>query len=434
MATPRELIDTHPVSGLQYLVLGLCILLNVFDGYDVVSIAYTAPAIAEAWAVSPENLGIIFSASLAGMTLGAVVLAPFTDTIGRRRMILFALGLDTVGMLGTVFASDVVELVIWRFVTGAGIGAMLASLTALVTEYAPERRRNVLIAILQAGYPVGATGGGFLAAWLIPAFGWQSVFLLGGVASAVVLVIMALALPESLDFLARKRPPGAMERANRILARMNLPAIARWPDTDDDTAASHPGVLCSARRRVPTALLWTAFFFSFLTLYFLLSWLPKILVDMEYAQADGLQAGILFNAGAVLGVVGLGWLADQMSLRALIAAFLVIGGGAMVGFGVVGAQLALLLVGAFVIGLFVDGGFAGLYALAARLYPTEIRTTGIGWAIGLGRMGGIAGPYLGGLAFAAGWSLLAIMLAFAVPLVLAAIAVMAIRLEPVETS
>lgn len=428
MATPRGLIDSHQISGLQYAVIGLCILLNVFDGYDVVAIAYTAPTISESWGVSPENLGVIFSASLAGMTLGAVVLGPFTDTVGRRRMIIFALCLDTIGMIATAWAETVAQLVIWRFVTGLGIGAMLASLTALVAEYAPRRRRNLLISMLQAGYPVGATGGGFLAAWIIPNFGWQSVFLAGGIASAVVLSFTIAILPESLDFLARKRPAGGMARANRILSRMQLPPIENWPDVTDDRAASHPSALFAGALRMPTLMLWSAFFFSFLTLYFLLSWLPKIVVDQGYTQTQGLQAGIIFNAGAIIGVVGLGWLADKLSLRALIAGFLLVGSGTMIAFGLLGEAMAAILAIAFLIGLFVDGGFAGLYAVAARLYPTEVRTTGIGWAIGLGRLGGIAGPYLGGLAFAAGWSPPVVMLAFATPLALAALAVMAMHL------
>ena len=429
MQTPRQLIDSHPISGLQYAVLGLCILLNVFDGYDVVSISYTAPTIAEAWSVPPEQLGIIFSASLAGMTLGAVALAPFTDTIGRRRMIIFALALDTIGMIATAYATSVMQLVAWRFVTGLGIGAMLASLTALVAEYAPARRRNLLIAILQAGYPVGATGGGFLAAWLIPIYGWQSVFMVGGIASAVVLVIIAVMLPESLDFLSRKRPAGGLDHANRILGKMKLPKLERWPDIAEVSTQSHPGALFAAAFRSRTLFLWTAFFFSFMTLYFILSWLPKIVVDLGYSQPEGLTAGIYFNAGAIIGVVGLGWLADRMSLRLLIAAFLAIGGGTMVMLGLLTSELAMILGLAFVIGIFVDGGFAGLYAVAARLYPTEVRTTGIGWAIGLGRLGGIAGPYLGGLAFASGWDLPVVMVAFAAPLALAALAVMAIRLS-----
>lgn len=428
-----RLIDAHPVSALQYAVIGLCILLNVFDGYDVVAIAYTAPTIAEQWQVAPEALGVIFSASLAGMTAGAVLLAPFTDRIGRRQMIIWALALDTVGMLATVFAADAVQLGLARFVTGLGIGAMLASLTSLVTEYAPRRRRNLAIGLLQAGYPVGATGGGFLAAWLIPAYGWQSVFLLGGIASAAVLLIIALMLPESLDFLARKRPTGGLERANRILSRMGIPALAQWPELPPDLAASNPLALFASRFRSHTILLWTAFFFSFLTLYFLLSWLPKIVVDLGFLQSEGLRAGIVFNAGAILGVVALGWLADRSAIGRLIALFLVIGGAAMVAFGALSATMAMILALAFIVGAFVDGGFAGLYAVAARLYPAELRTTGIGWAIGLGRLGGIAGPYLGGLAVGAGLATTALFALFAAPLLIAALAVLAIGRDALET-
>lgn len=427
-----RLIDQGEFSMTQKLVVAICFILNVLDGFDVVAISYAAPAISEAWTIAPATLGLVFSAGLAGMTIGAIFIAPYTDLIGRRRMILGALVVITVSMWATGYAQTPLHLIIARIATGLGIGAMLASLTSMVAEYAPERRRNFAIGFLQAGYPVGATGGGLLAAAILSEFGWQSLFFAGAFLSALMIPVVIIWLPESIAFLAARQPAGALQRINRTLQRMGRTAIDALPEISAKKGAASVRALFARGHAESTLKLWLAFFMCFFTLYFLLSWIPKIVVDAGFAQQEGIWAGVSFNLGAIIGVVGLGYLADRAGLRRLITLFLLLGGGTMVAFGFAPAGIAVLYALAFLIGAFVDGGFAGLYSVAARIYPTQIRTTGVGWAIGAGRLGAVAGPYVGGLLLAWQWPMEGAFALFAAPMVIAAAAIWVLRRPEVE--
>ncbi|SIN65508.1 benzoate transport [Parasphingorhabdus marina DSM 22363] len=420
----RQSIEDQPVSWLQLLVLLICFALNILDGFDIVAISYAAPAISDAWSLSATNLGIVFSAGLAGMTVGAMFLAPVTDVIGRRKMILIALVINAISLAATAWSQTLWQLVAARFVVGLSIGSMLASLTALVAEYMPARHRNLAVCILQCGYPIGATGGGFLAAWLIPVHGWESVFLFGLLITVLAIPVVYFALPESLEYLAKRRPASALQITNRVRARMELPALHELAEGEDkDIPSAQVHSLLTADNRRKTLLLWAAYFFCFFTLYFLISWIPKILVENGFTQDQGINAGIAFNGGGILGVLMLGYLADKKGLTRLIGLFLAIGCVSLLAFGTISAGFAVTLLLSFVVGIFVNGGFVGLYAMAAGLYPTEIRTTGIGWAIGAGRFGGIAGPYVGGLLVAAQLPLPLTIAIFALSLIFAIAAV-----------
>ena len=194
----RTVIDDSPVTGVQILVIGLCFFLNMLDGMDVLAIAFAAPMIADNWSVSPQALGIVFSAALVGMAIGAVFISPYADVIGRRNMILISLVVISIGMIATASAETVLQLVILRLISGLGIGAMLASLTSMVAEYAPERHRDLSIVFLHAGYPVGAVITGFIAAYLLPEYGWQPLFVVAGIISLVSIPLIWFLLPESL--------------------------------------------------------------------------------------------------------------------------------------------------------------------------------------------------------------------------------------------
>lgn len=431
----RARIDEAPLSRLQISVIIICFFLNILDGYDVVAIAYAAPEISEQWKISPAQLGIVFSAGLIGMTVGAMFIAPLSDLIGRRTMLLLALAVNCVSVTLTSTSSNVVELIIWRVIVGLTIGSMLASLTSLVAEYAPARMRNFSIGLLQAGYPVGATAGGFLAVWLLPILGWKSVFWFGGAITLAVIPIVYFWLPESIEFLVRRRPKNALRQVNKILTKMKWAKESELPSNGPEKlAGAYLSSLLTTEYRRSTLFLWLSFFMCFFTLYFLVSWIPKIAVNSGFTQQAAISAGTFFNLGAVLGVALLGYLADKMSLRGLIAGFLIIGAVFTVAYGFLSTGLVALLALAFLVGAFMDGGFAGLYAVAARIYPAEIRTTGVGWAIGAGRFGGIAGPYIGGLTIAWNWPASASFALFAAPLVIAAIAVMLIKPFALEAS
>ncbi len=422
----RELIDSRPMTGLQYTVIILCFLLNVVDGMDVLVISYAARTLATEWAISPEALGVVFSAGLFGMTAGALFLAPIADYLGRRTLILFCLVVMSAGILLTAYAQNITQLTALRFATGLGIGAMLASAATMTAEYAPDRRKNFLVSAVLAGYPVGATLSGVVAASIIPEFGWRTMFTVAGFATALAFPLVYLFLPESLNFLVKVRPANALEKANRILRSMGCSELSELPIAVAAAVRSKVSSLFAAGKNAPTLWLWLAFFMSFATLYFLLSWIPLLAASTELSPRLAIYAGAVFNLGAIFGILLQGYSSQVLGLRRAIGAFLVGAAGLMAVFGLVSGSVAVLALFGL-IGFAVQGGFTGLYSVAARLYPTEVRTTGVGWAIGAGRTGAIIGPVLGGIFIGLGLSMSANFMIFAVPLVVAAVATALIR-------
>ena len=431
MTDIRKLIDSQPISGLQYTVIAVCFLMNVLDGMDVLIISYAAQALATEWAISPEALGIVFSAGLFGMTAGALVLAPLADYLGRRSLILFCLVVMSAGILLTAYAQNVTQLTALRFASGLGIGAMLASVATMAAEYAPDRRKNLMVSIVLSGYPVGATLSGVVAASIIPEFGWRTMFTVAGLTTALALPLVYLLLPESLNFLVKVRPAKALEKANRILRSMDCAELSEFPPAAEPAAHSKVSSLFSDGRSAPTLWLWLAFFMSFATLYFLTSWIPLLAANTGLSPRLAIYAGAVFNLGAIFGILLQGYSSQILGLRRSIGVFLVGTAVLMVVFGYISGSIAVLVLFGL-IGFAVQGGFTGLYSIAARLYPTEVRTTGVGWAIGAGRTGAIAGPILGGILIGIGLSMSTNFIVFAVPVVVAAVATVLIRSKEIS--
>ena len=433
----RQLIDEKPISGLQLRVVLGCFALNMLDGFDVLAIAFTAPTISQEWQLTPYVLGIIFSAGLIGMTLGAAFIAPYTDVIGRRAMILLSLLAIGASMAVTGMTDNAKEMIAMRVITGLGIGSILASLTSLTAEYTPARKRSLAVGFMQVGYPLGATVGGFAAVWLIQAYGWQAVFYFGSALSFAAALCAYFFLPESLEFLSSRQPAHALARMNRILTRMGWPLLETMPAPPAVVAKPSVTSILTPDYRNWTLLLWCGFFASFLTLYFLFSWVPKITVDAGLPVDKGIYIGTALNFGAFLGGCILGYLSDRFGVRPLIIWFFSGGVVFMLAFGFAPPEVGLLLILAFLLGFCVLGGFVGFYISAACLYHTEIRTTGVGWSIGAGRTGAIIGPYLGGVLINMGYSTSVNFIVFAVPLVLASVVIYLLRapqLEPGATS
>lgn len=416
----RNYIDDKPLSVLQIRVVCICFFLNMLDGIDVLAISFAAPVIAQDWAVTPQTLGIVFSAALVGMAIGAVVISPYTDVIGRRNMILASIALISAGMIATAFAQSVTQLTILRLIAGLGIGSMLASLTSMVSEYTPDKHRNMAILVLHAAYPIGAIIAGFIAARVLPDFGWRPLFTFAGIISLVAVPLVVLGLPESLEFLVSKQPRNALPKINRILSGMTQEPLDSLPEKLNlDEKGSGLAALLSPELKVPTLVLWLAFMMSFATLYFLFSWVVKLAVEAGLNIAHAMYAGISLNLGAFFGSVSLGYLSSRFGLKPTISIFFLCGAVMSVVYGNFNISVAVVLVLIFILMYFVQGGFTGLYAVAARLYPTEIRTTGVGWAIGAGRIGAILGPSLAGFILGAGISINWTFVIFGLPLVIA---------------
>lgn len=423
----QSLIDEGRITGLQWTVFVVCFLMNALDGMDVLVISYAAPLLAEEWGIAPGALGVVFSSGLLGMTAGAMFVAPYADRIGRRNMILLSILITGIGVFATAAVSSIGPLVALRFCSGLGIGAMLASVATMASEYAPDRRRNLILSTVLAGYPIGATLFGVFAADIMPIFGWQSIFIAAGVATLSTFPLVWLLLPESLTYLIRMQPPGALEKISAIMQRMGARnAPSKLPAPEIKTEKQNVTALFDAELAGSTTLLWSAFFMCFAALYFLTSWIPRLASSAGLALELAIYAGVVFNLGAVFGIATSGLISQQLGLRRTIALFLLCTALVMGGFGfATGSALILVLFG--LIGFFIQGGFVGLYAVAARLYRTEVRTTGVGWAIGAGRTGAIVGPLIGGGLVAYGLSIGTNFRWFALPLVAAAVFTLLIR-------
>jgi benzoate transport len=416
----------------QLVVMLLCFLANVNDGMDVVIMSYIAPTIMEEWVIGADSMGVVFSVSLLGMALGGIGLSPLADYLGRRKVVIAALAISSTATILCGLVTNVTQLMILRFFIGVGIGTALPCMAALISEYAPEKYRNFAVGALYAGWPLGSIFTGFVSAWTIPAFGWQATLVGAGVLTAIQLPFLWIFLPESMQYLVKRKPAGALEKLNAIFARLDHPPVSEMPLPDE--AYSKPGVagLWSDGRALSTALLWGAMIFGFASLWFTIAWIPQLATMAGLDVTNARIAGAIFNAGAFIGTLTLGLITVRMKLQPTIMTFLVSAAVVMVLFGVFRFSLPITMMIAFVIGFLQMGGFNGIYALGTQLYPMEVRSTGVGWMTGVGRAGAILGPLIGGVLIEADLPLSVIFLVFAVPTVLCALCAYLVNLGSVR--
>lgn len=419
-------IEHGPMSRFQVVAIMLCMIINMMDGFDVLVIAFTAPSIAAEWGLTPSAVGLLLSSGLTGMVIGALLIGPLGDRIGRRRLILICLVVITVGMLLSGFCQSAPQLVAMRLLTGLGIGGILPGLNTIVAEYSSLRWRSFSVSLMQAGYPVGATLGGILTALLLANYGWRSTYFLGAVASAIMIPLVWRQLPESLDYLLARRPVHALERINQLLARMGKPSATALPEVSFvptrksnvySELFSNPALLSRVM------LLCTAFFTMMLTFYFVMSWTPKILVDSGLSTTQGISGGIVLNLGSIVGCVLIGYLSSRWSLTRLIMAYVLMTAVLMTLFSQVVEPIGLMILVAAWLGFFMSGAMVGLYALSPELYPPANRAVGISIATGVGRIGGLVAPLLAGLLFEYGLPQRDGYIVFALPLLVTLISV-----------
>jgi benzoate transport len=415
-------------------IIAICVLINMLDGMDVMVIAYVAPALSRDWNIGFELLGAIFSAGLAGMMIGSIVVAPFADRVGRRPVILAALVMMTLGMVGTGLAKGLAVFLVCRGLAGIGIGALLASIATMVAEYAPTRSRAFAMGMFQSSYQIGAILTGLVSLWSIPTLGWQATLVGAGLVSALALPLVWFVLPESLHFLEHSQHQGALEKSNALRLRLGQPeytALPPKPSSDKRTLVItglfREGLL------LPSLLLWLSIFMAFAVLYFVTNWIPRLSTEAGLSIEKAIWAGMVFNAGGFIGALSIGWLADRLQMGQLIRSFLVIGGVLLVLFGLPMPLPATLLVAAL-IGFTLQGGFSGFYALTASLYDPEVRSTGIGWAIGIGRGGSVLGPFVGGLLLVQELPLWLVFACFAAAMALAGVLAALVRRKAIPAA
>jgi benzoate transport len=423
----KGVINDRSMTGFQVAAVAICVLLNVLDGFDVLVVAFTASEVSREWELNATQMGALLSAGLAGMSAGSILVAPLADVWGRRAVVLASLGLVTLGMLASALSRSMLDLAALRVVTGLGIGGMLASLTVITSEYSSDKRRNLCVSLVATGYPIGAVLGGSLAAILIARQGWRAVYACGGLVSLALIPIVLTRLPESLDFLLARRDPESLARINRLLRALGHAELGELPAPPRASAPrAAPRALFKAPLGVLTLLIWTAFFTHMLCFYFVVSWTPKLLVAAGLATAHGISGGVVLSLGGIVGGLGLGFASSRWRLSSVTGCFMLLAGMSMALFGLFAGSLDAALPLAFGVGFFIYGAMMGIYTLTPQLYPALSRATGMGFAIGVGRVGGILSPILAGVLLDAGVRAERVFLVFAAPLLLALSAVLAL--------
>jgi benzoate transport len=425
----KSVVDERPMARFQWLAVGICIVLNMIDGFDVLVMAFTASSVSAEWSLNGAQIGLLLSAGLFGMAAGSLFIAPWADRYGRRPLILFCLLLSGAGMLLSALSQTPLQLALLRGLTGLGIGGILASSNVIASEYANKRWRGLAVSLQSTGYALGATLGGLLSVWLLTHFGWRSVFIFGGAVTLAVIPLVLLYLPESLDFLIARRPANALVRINRLAARLGQPELRELP-----VALSAPtsgrgrlAQLLSPDSRRTTLLIWLLFFLVMFGFYFVMSWTPKLLVSAGLSAQQGISGGVLLSVGGIFGAALIGGLASRWRLTRVLSLFMLITAGLLVLFVGSASSVSMALGLGLLIGLFANGCVAGLYALSPIVYDASVRTTGVGWGIGIGRIGAILSPTVAGLLLDSGWQPLHLYGVFAVVFVIAAAVLLQLR-------
>lgn len=430
---PRQTILQSPMGVLQIIVVFIAVGLNALDGFDVMSISFASTGIAKEWGIDKAVLGAVLSMELIGMAAGSVVLGGVADRIGRRPTVLGCLVLMTVGMLMATSASGVYALSFWRVLTGLGIGGVLAAINAITAEFSNARRRDACVSFMSIGYPLGAVFGGVIVAQLLKTHDWRSVFYFGAGFTAMLIPLVWFLVPESVHWLARQQPVGALIRINRALERMGHSTIAALPAQVVNVAKGSIADIFAPALIATTVILTIAYFFHVTTFYFILKWVPAIVHDMGFPASSA--AGVLTwaNVGGAAGGALFGVLTQKLPLKPLTIVTMAL---ATVGVVIFGRsppdvdRLALLAAGA---GFFGNAGIVGMYAIFARAFPTHVRAFGTGWAIGVGRGGAALAPWVAGLLFKHGHPVPQVAAVMAMGSMIAGFALLFLKMRPDET-
>lgn len=399
------LVDARPVGTRQVAIVLLCFLAQLVDGFDTQAAAFVAPALSAHWHLAPGAMAPVFAAAAFGTLIGSLAIGPLGDLVGRKTVLVGSLLLAAAAMLSTPLVRTLDALIALRFVTGLPLGAIIPMTIVMANEWSPTHRRGTMVTLMTAGFALGAIIGGLTSAALLPRFGWPSVFVAGAAGTLAVAGAIALAMPESLHFLSLRPTPRRRRRLAAALAGLGVdPATPLAAPVPQRSARHLVPALFRDRRASRTALLWTAFFMNMLVLNCMTYWLPSLLTQIGLSQAAAIRTSTFFQMGGILGIVGIGILADRVGVWRMILLAYLLSGAAVTAIGLVAAGASpLLAVPIAAAGFCVIGTQMSLSAAAATLYPPEIRSTGLGWALGIGRFGSTAGPLVGGALI--GWQL-----------------------------
>ncbi|WP_343676827.1 MFS transporter [Paraburkholderia heleia] len=400
MGQPRAVdvqtfINEHPFSPFQWFIFAMCFVIVLLDGFDTAAIGFIAPSLLGEWGIPKPALAPVLSAALFGLACGALASGPLSDRLGRRAMLVGSVLLFGVTCLGSAFSTSIGELTWLRFITGVGLGAAMPNAVTMMGEFCPDRNRATVINLMFCGFPLGAACGGFLAAWMIPHFGWRSVLMLGGVTPLVLAAPLLLRMPESVRYMVANQQ--SVERIRAALARISPDAanaqVFTMTEHAPQTQSKGLGVVLSPMYLVGSVMLWVAYFMGLVIFYASINWMPLLLKDSGLTASSATLISALFPLGGV-GAVLSGMLMDRFNANRIIAACYALTALSVWLIGQAAGNVALLVLVVFVAGVLMNTAQSSMPALAAAFYPTQGRGTGVAWMLGIGRFGGIAGSFL----------------------------------------
>jgi MFS transporter, AAHS family, vanillate permease len=431
---PRDILLKSPMTAMQVVIIAITVGLNGLDGFDVLAISYASPGIRAEWGIAQDILGFVLVAELFGMALGSIFLGGVADKIGRRPLMLGSLVVMAGGMYAVTLTGAPQALWVLgtlRVLTGLGIGGMLATINAVAAEFANAKRKHLSVSIMSIGYPAVGAVGGLVASWLLRDHNWRWVFYFGCAITVTFIPLVYFLIPESVHWLARKQPAGALERINRAMTQIGQPTVAALPHITDEMRKRsvmdifRPGLVGT------TIVVALAYFFHITTFYYILKWVPDILVNTMHFPASS-AGGVLtmYMAGGATGGIVFGLLTIRFGIKPLTIATLVLSTVMVAIFGQTGADLGQLGMICFVAGFCTNAGIVGLYAIFAHAYPTHVRATGTGFAIGFGRFGSMIGPSVAGFLLKGGFGVPSTSIVMAVGSLIAAGVLTFLKLKP----
>jgi benzoate transport len=418
------------MSRLQVIAVGITFMLNALDGFDVLSISFASPGIATEWGIDRAALGIVLSMELFGMALGSIFLGGVADRVGRRKTMLGCLITMAIGMFMVTTVEGLVDLSIWRVVTGIGIGGMLASINATAAEFSNDRRKHLCVSIMAIGYPLGVVFGGTIAAQLLKTMDWRSVFYLGGIMTTACIPLVYFLVPESIHWLSRKQPASALDKINRTLKRMGHAAVQSLPDVSSETSKHRVNEIFSKALIATTVIVTAGYFLHVTTFYFIIKWIPKLVVDMGFAPSSAASVLVWTNVGGATGGALLGFLTLRYNIKALTMGVLVMSTVMIIVFGRTPPDLVNLSLVCAAAGFFTNAGIVGMYAIFAHAYPTQVRASGTGFAVGMGRGGAVLAPIIAGFLFEAGIELPTVSIFMGLGSTIAALVLWRLNIQP----